>query len=44
MKSCFINLSRGCPVGNGSYMQDLGGMKKLEKKYKVVTLVDFEGE
>ena len=25
-------------------LPDLGGMKKLEEKYKVITLVDFEGE
>lgn len=25
-------------------LPDLGGMKKLKEKYKVVTLVDFEGE
>lgn len=25
-------------------LPDLGGMKKLEQKYKVITLVDFEGE
>ena len=24
-------------------LPDLGGMKKLEQKYKIVTLVDFEG-
>ena len=25
-------------------LPDLGGMKKLEEKYKIITLVDFEGE
>ena len=25
-------------------LPDLGGMKKLEQKYKIITLVDFEGE
>ena len=25
-------------------LPDLGGMRKLEEKYKVITLVDFEGE
>ena len=25
-------------------LPDLGGMKKLNKKYKVITLVDFQGE
>jgi len=25
-------------------LSDLGGMKKLQEKYKIITLVDFEGE
>lgn len=29
-----------CIIG----LPDLGGMKKLQEKYKIVTLVDFEGE
>lgn len=29
-----------CIIG----LPDLGGMKKLKEKYKVITLVDFEGE
>lgn len=29
-----------CIIG----LPDLGGMKKIKEKYKVVTLVDFEGE